>query len=83
MMVKALARELGPSVRVNGIAPGAILWPEQGLSEDAKGEILSRTALQRPGSPLDIARTLLFLVRDAGYITGQIVAVDGGRTLQQ
>jgi pteridine reductase len=83
MMVKALARELGPEVRVNGIAPGAILWPEQGMSEDAKGEILSRTALQRPGSPVDIARTLLFLVRDADYITGQIIAVDGGRTLQQ
>jgi pteridine reductase len=83
MMVKALARELGPEVRVNGIAPGAILWPEQGMSDAAKDEILARTALQRPGSPEDIARTLLFLVRDADYITGQIVAVDGGRTLQQ
>jgi pteridine reductase len=83
MMVKALARELGPEVRVNGIAPGAILWPDRGLSEAAKGEILARTALQRAGSPADIARTLLFLVRDAGYITGQILAVDGGRTLQQ
>jgi len=83
MMVKTLARELGPDVRVNGIAPGAILWPEQGLSGDAKREILSRTALQRPGSPDDIARTLLFLVRDAGYITGQIINVDGGRTIQQ
>ncbi|MEA3273919.1 MAG: pteridine reductase [Pseudomonadota bacterium] len=83
MMVKALARELGPEVRVNGIAPGAILWPEQGMSDDARSEILSRTALKRPGSPADIARTLLFLVRDADYITGQIIAVDGGRTLQQ
>lgn len=83
MMVKALARELGPAVRVNGIAPGAILWPEQGLSEDAKAEILARTALQRTGSPEDIARTLLFLVREGDYITGQIIAVDGGRTLQQ
>jgi pteridine reductase len=83
MMVKALARELGPEVRVNGIAPGAILWPEQGLSDDAKGEILSRTALERAGTPADIARTLLFLVRDADYVTGQILAVDGGRTLQQ
>jgi len=83
MMVKALARELGPDVRVNGIAPGAILWPEQGLSGDAKREILARTALERPGSPEDIARTLLFLVRDADYITGQIIAVDGGRTIQQ
>jgi pteridine reductase len=83
MMVKSLARELGPEVRVNGIAPGAILWPEQGLSEAHKEEILSRTALGRAGSPDDIARTLLFLVRDADYITGQIIAVDGGRTLQQ
>ena len=83
MMVKSLARELGPEVRVNGIAPGAILWPEQGLSDDAKREILSRTALERAGTPADIARTLLFLVRDADYVTGQILAVDGGRTLQQ
>jgi pteridine reductase len=83
MMVKALARELGPQVRVNGIAPGAILWPEQGLSPTSKDEIVARTALQRAGSPEDIARTLVFLVRDADYITGQIIAVDGGRTLQQ
>ena len=83
MMVKALARELGPEVRVNGIAPGAILWPEQGLSGNAKQEILSRTALRRAGTPEDVARTLLFLVRDADYITGQIIAVDGGRTIQQ
>jgi pteridine reductase len=83
MMVKSLARELGPAVRVNGIAPGAILWPEQGLSDDAKDEILARTALKRAGTPEDIARALLFLVRDANYITGQIIAVDGGRTLQQ
>lgn len=83
MLVKALARELGPEVRVNGIAPGAILWPEQGLSEDDRSEILNRTALKRPGTPEDIARTLLFLLRDAPYITGQIIAVDGGRTLHQ
>ncbi len=83
MMVKTLARELGPKVRVNGIAPGAILWPQDELSEDAKAEILSRTALKRAGSAEDIARTLLFLVRDADYITGQIVSVDGGRMLQQ
>jgi pteridine reductase len=83
MMIKSLARELGPEVRVNGIAPGAILWPEQGLDAAAKTTILERTALARPGSPEDIARTLLFLVRDAPYITGQIIAVDGGRTLQQ
>jgi pteridine reductase len=83
MLVKTLARELGPEIRVNGVAPGAILWPEQGLEEADRREILERTALKRAGSPEDIARTILFLVRDAPYITGQIVAVDGGRTLQQ
>ena len=83
MLVKSLARELGPDVRVNGVAPGAILWPEQGLTDRDRQEILERTALKRAGSPEDIARTLLFLVRDAPYITGQIIAVDGGRTLQQ
>jgi pteridine reductase len=83
MMVRTLARELGPRVRVNGVAPGAILWPEQGLSEAAKQTILERTALKRAGTPEDIARTVLFLVRDAPYITGQVIAVDGGRTVQQ
>jgi len=83
MMVKALARELGPHVRVNGIAPGAILWPEQGSSDAAREEVLSRTALKRSGSPTDITRALVFLIRDADYITGQIIAVDGGRSLQQ
>ena len=82
MMVKSLARELGPEVRVNGVAPGAILWPETGLSEEARETILSRTALKRPGSPDDIARTVLFLTREANYITGQIIAVDGGRSVQ-
>jgi len=83
MMVCALARELGPGVRVNGVAPGAILWPEEGLSDAAKQTILDRTALKRPGTADDIARTVLFLVRDAPYITGQVIAVDGGRTVQQ
>jgi pteridine reductase len=83
MLVKSLARELGPEIRVNGIAPGAILWPEQGLSENDRRTILERTALKRPGTPDDIACTLLFLLRNAPYITGQIIAVDGGRTLQQ
>lgn len=83
MLVKSLARELGPEIRVNGVAPGAILWPEQGLSEPQREEILDRTALKRAGTPEDIARTLLFLFRDAPYITGQIIDVDGGRTLQQ
>jgi pteridine reductase len=83
MLVKSLARELGPEVRVNGVAPGAILWPEHGISAQDQQEVLERTVLKRPGTPEDIAKTLLFLVRDADYITGQIIAVDGGRTLQQ
>lgn len=81
MLTQALARELGPEVRVNGVAPGAILWPDQGASEAEQDEILSRVVLQRLGDPLHIARTLLFLVREGDYITGQIIAVDGGRAL--
>ena len=81
MLTKSLARELGPEVRVNGVAPGAILWPENEMDEATKSDILSRTALKRSGEPADIARTVLFLIRDAHYTTGQILNVDGGRTL--
>jgi pteridine reductase len=80
-MTKVLAKELGPEVRVNGVSPGAILWPENELSEQGKTEILQRVALNRNGDPEDIANTVCFLAKDAGYITGQIIAVDGGRTL--
>ncbi|MDX3773530.1 pteridine reductase [Chromatiaceae bacterium AAb-1] len=81
MMTKALAQELAPSVRVNGIAPGAILWPSQQSLPDAdKHSILQQIPLQRLGEPEDIARTALFLAQ-APYITGQIIAVDGGRSL--
>jgi pteridine reductase len=83
MMVKALARELGPEVRVNGVAPGAILWPETEMEASAREEIVARTALKRAGTPEDVARTVLFLARDADYITGQVIAVDGGRSIQQ
>jgi pteridine reductase len=83
MLTKSMARELGPEVRVNGIAPGAILWPETEDSEATRAMILDRTALKRRGSPEDIARTALFLIRDAHYVTGQIIAVDGGRSLSQ
>jgi pteridine reductase len=81
MLTQSLARELAPAVRVNAIAPGAILWPEHGASETTQANILSRIALQRAGTPEEIASTLLFLIRDGSYITGQIIAVDGGRTL--
>jgi pteridine reductase len=81
MMTLALARELGPDVRVNGVSPGAILWPESGADEAAKNAILQRTALRRPGDPADIASAVAYLALDAPYVTGQILAVDGGRTL--
>ncbi|MFM2317985.1 MAG: hypothetical protein RLZZ215_606 [Pseudomonadota bacterium] len=81
MLTQVLARELGPQIRVNGIAPGAILWPERPMSEEQRTELLAKTALERMGSPEDIARTVLFLVRDASYMTGQVIAVDGGRLL--
>ena len=83
MMVRSLARELGPEVRVNGVAPGVILWPEHDMTDTKKDEILSRTALKRPGNAMDIARTVRFLALEADYITGQIIPVDGGRTVQQ
>lgn len=80
MLTKSLARELAPDVRVNAIAPGAILWPEQGDAQQQE-HILSRIALKRQGTPLDIAKAALYLARDADYVTGQIITVDGGRTL--
>ncbi len=81
MMTKSLAKELGPEIRVNGISPGAILWPEQTMTEQQQQAILNRIPLVCTGQPEDIANTVLFLANDAPYITGQILAVDGGRTL--
>lgn len=79
MLTKSLARELGPEVRVNAVAPGAVLWPETGLDEMSKQRLISRTPLKRVGEPEDIARAVVFLVRDATYMTGQVVVMDGGR----
>jgi len=81
MMTMALASELAPAVRVNGIAPGAVLWPESGKATLEQQALLARTPLARAGDPADIARTALFLLRDAPYISGQIIRVDGGRSL--
>ena len=81
MMTRALARELAPDVRVNAVAPGAILWPERPMSTQARERIMERVALKRPGTPGEIARTVAFLLFDAPYITGQVLAVDGGRSL--
>jgi len=81
MLTQSLAKELGPEIRVNGIGPGAILWPDNDMNESTKQHIIERTALKRHGEPKDIAKAILFLVRDADYITGHIVPVDGGRSL--
>jgi len=81
MLTRSLARELGPEIRVNGIAPGPVLWPERAVEETLKREIIAKTALKRHGTPEDIARTALFLAADAPYITGQIITVDGGRSI--
>jgi pteridine reductase len=81
MLTHSLARELGPAVRVNGIAPGPVLWPEAGLPDAAKVEIIGKTALKRMGTPEDVARAALYLATDAPYVTGHIIVVDGGRSL--
>jgi pteridine reductase len=81
VMTKVLAKEFGASIRVNGVAPGAILWADNDLAESEKVEILQRVALGRRGEAVDIAKTVLFLIKDADYMTGQILTVDGGRTL--
>jgi pteridine reductase len=81
MLTRSLAKDLGPDVRVNGVSPGAILWPDEGMSDGLRAAIIKQTALKRSGTPEDIAATVLFLVRDAPYITGQIIAVDGGRSV--
>jgi pteridine reductase len=81
MLTRSLARELGPEVRVNAIAPGPVLWPERDLDAALKEEIIAKTALKRSGSPEDIARTAWFFAVEAPYVTGQVIAVDGGRSL--
>lgn len=84
MLTLSLAKELGPDIRVNAIAPGATLWPEADntLSEERKNQIISDTALKRAGLPLDIAKAVWFFIADAGYVTGQILNIDGGRALK-
>lgn len=85
MLTQSLALELAPEVRVNGVAPGAILMPSEdsAFAQQEKRNIEQKVALRRIGEPQDIASTIAFLVCDAPYITGQIIAVDGGRTLSQ
>ncbi len=81
MLTRSLAKDLAPDVRVNGISPGAILWPEDGMTKKVQQTILKQIPLQRTGDPEDIAACALFLLRDATYVTGQIIAVDGGRSI--
>ena len=83
MLTKSLARELAPNVRVNGVAPGAILWPEQDdeQQQTKQQKILNQIPLARQGNPEDIAKAVEFLLLQAPYITGQIITVDGGRSL--
>jgi pteridine reductase len=79
MATKSLALELGPQVRVNAVAPGAILWPEDEANAAAREAMLARTPLSRIGTPEEIAEAVRWLLFDATYCTGQVIAVDGGR----
>jgi pteridine reductase len=81
MLTKSLARELAPHVRVNAIAPGPVMWPEDGTDKELQNKIVERTLLRRSGSPEDVARAAMFFATGAPYVTGQILAVDGGRSV--
>ena len=81
MLTRALARELGPEIRVNAIAPGPVLWPAGGVDAKLRRRIVERTALKRTGSPDDIAKAALFFATDAPFVTGELLTVDGGRIL--
>jgi len=82
-LTRSLAHELGPEVRVNAVAPGPVLWPEDNPQFDAlyRQRVISQTLLKRVGEPEDVARAVRFLIQDAPFITGQVIAVDGGRSL--
>lgn len=84
MLTKVLAKELSPEVRVNAIAPGPILWPDEEkneLDQTTQEKIIGRTLLKRSGTPQDVAKAIDFFIQNADYITGQVLAIDGGRTL--
>jgi len=81
MMTLAMARDLGPQIRVNGVAPGAILWPEEDSTLENRQKILDKIVMGRAGNPEDIASAVAYLGLDAPYVTGQVLAIDGGRSL--
>lgn len=81
MLTRSLAKDLAPDIRVNGVAPGAIAWPENDMTEEVKKKIIDQVPLGRSGDPADVANCVVFLVRDATYSTGQIIAIDGGRSV--
>ena len=80
-LTRALAKELAPEVRVNAVSPGAIIWPDDDPGAQEKQAIVARILLKRPGRPADLAKAVLFLINDSDYITGEVIAVDGGRSL--
>jgi len=82
-LTRALAQEMAPQVRVNAVAPGVIMWPENAawVDEEQRRKIVAHTLLKREGEPEDVARAVTFLIQDAPYVTGQIIAVDGGRSI--
>lgn len=81
MLTQALAKDLAPDVRVNAVAPGAILWPMSGKPDDAVDALLAKTPMARKGDPRDVAEAVRWLLKDAHYTTGQVIRVDGGRVL--
>jgi pteridine reductase len=81
MLTRSLALELAPDTRVNAVAPGAILWPETDCDDDERAAVLANTPMARTGNPADVAQAVLFLARDAHYMTGQVIKVDGGRAI--
>lgn len=82
-LTKSLAQELSPEVRVNAVAPGPVLWPENNpqFDEVYRQRVISQTLLKRIGEPTDIAKAVKFLAADAPFITGHVLAVDGGRSI--
>ena len=80
MLTQSLAKELAPDIRVNAVSPGAIVWPES-MDDKTKQSIINQTMLKRAGDVDDVSKAVMYLIRDADYVTGQIINVDGGRTL--